>query len=180
MQDAADHPAIVDAGLAGFAARQMRFQAGPGTIRQPKQARHHTPPDQQSPFRRIEPKLRQEFVWVPYLGLLGGYALLGAGWLIWRSGGVTEAFAREAGHTALVVTAVMMVVVSAWTALADPVVARLWFAWPNVIVLAPFPIATALVIFAAWHSLRGPREALPFVLGILIFMLGFGGLIVSL
>src|SRR5215213_896393 len=67
MQDAADHPAIVDAGLAGFAARQMRLQAGPGTIRQPKQARHHTPPDQQSPFRRIEPKLRQEFVWVPYL-----------------------------------------------------------------------------------------------------------------
>ena len=32
------------------------------------------------------------------LGLLGGYALLGAGWLIWKTEGSTQIFAREVGH----------------------------------------------------------------------------------
>ena len=31
------------------------------------------------------------------LGLVGGYALLGAGWLIWQTEGATQIFGREVG-----------------------------------------------------------------------------------
>jgi hypothetical protein len=49
-------------------------------------------------------------------GLVGGYALLGAGWLIW----IDPDFRTGGRHAALILTFAMMVIVSAWTALADP------------------------------------------------------------
>lgn len=114
------------------------------------------------------------------LGLVAGYALLGAGWLIWKSSGTTQVFARKIGRIALVGAAVMMALVSAWTALVDPVVAQRWIAWPNIAWLAPVPVTTALVVLWAWRSLNGPHEARTFQLGIGLFLLGFGGLIVSM
>jgi cytochrome d ubiquinol oxidase subunit II len=114
------------------------------------------------------------------IGLVGGYALLGAGWLVWKTTGPTQLFAREIGHAALILTAAMMAVVSAWTAIADPAVAARWFGWPNIAWLVPVPVVTALVVAALWRSLQGGRDAMPFVLAILLFLLGFGGLIVSL
>jgi len=59
-------------------------------------------------------------------------------------------------------------------------VAARWFGWPNLAWLAPVPVATGLVVLTLWRSLWGGRDALPLVLGIMIFLLGFGGLIVSL
>lgn len=114
------------------------------------------------------------------VGLVGGYALLGAGWLIWRTEGATQVFAREIAHAALLLTAAMMVAVSGWTALMEPAIAARWFAWPNIAWLAPVPVVTALVFLAAWRSLWAGHERRPFLLGIAIFLLGFGGLIVSL
>jgi cytochrome d ubiquinol oxidase subunit II len=114
------------------------------------------------------------------LGLLGGYALLGAGWLIWKTEGSTQVFAREVAHAALIVAAVMMAVVSGWTALSDPAVASRWFAWPNIAYLAPLPLAAAIVVFLIWRSLWARRETLPFILSVVLFLLGFAGLVVSL
>ncbi|KAA2236587.1 cytochrome d ubiquinol oxidase subunit II [Salinarimonas soli] len=113
------------------------------------------------------------------LGLLGGYALLGAGWIIWRTDGPTQAFARGAARGAIVVVAVMMALVSAWTA-TIPEVRDRWFAWPNVALLAPVPLVTAAVVVAVWRAVPGPDETRPFLLGIGLFLLGFLGLIVSL
>ena len=58
------------------------------------------------------------------LGLIGGYALLGAGWLIWKTQGATQVFGREVGHAALILTAVMLALVSGWTALTEPAALR--------------------------------------------------------
>jgi cytochrome d ubiquinol oxidase subunit II len=114
------------------------------------------------------------------LALVAGYALLGAGWLIWKTEGATQVFAREVGHAALLLVALMMVVVSAWSALTEPAVASRWFAWPNLALLAPVPLVTALVIVAIWRSLWGPRDVLTFQLSMILFALGFGGLCISL
>jgi cytochrome bd ubiquinol oxidase subunit II len=114
------------------------------------------------------------------LGLIGGYALLGAGWLIEKAEGSTQIFAREVAHSALILTTAMMVIVSGWTAISEPAVATRWFSWPNVAYLAPVPVATALVVLAIWKSLWSPREMLVFSLSFMLFLLGFGGLIVSL
>jgi len=114
------------------------------------------------------------------LGLVGGYALLGAGWLIWKTDGPTQVFGREIGHSALILTAVMMAVVSAWTALTEPAVDARWFHWPQILPLSLFPLASAVVVVLIWRSLWGKYEPATFFWSILLFLLGFGGLAESL
>ncbi|WP_232629959.1 cytochrome d ubiquinol oxidase subunit II [Methylobacterium sp. Leaf118] len=113
-------------------------------------------------------------------GLVGGYALLGAGWLIWRTDGPVQIFGREVGRAALILTASMMLLVSAWTALSVPEVARRWFAWPTVVPLALLPAAAVGLSVLIWRSLWSPRETRVFQFAILLFLLGFVGLVVSL
>jgi cytochrome d ubiquinol oxidase subunit II len=113
-------------------------------------------------------------------GLIGGYALLGAGWLVWKTRGGTEVFGREIGRAALMLTAVMMALVSAWTALTQAEVAERWFAWPRVLPEALLPLGALCTIIALWRSFWGQRDGLPFLLVIVLFPLGFAGLAVSL
>jgi cytochrome bd ubiquinol oxidase subunit II len=113
-------------------------------------------------------------------GLVRGYSLLGAGWLIWKTDGPTQTFGREVGHAAVILTAACMALVSAWTAFTVPEVAERWFAWPRVLVLALMPLAAAVVVLLIWRSLWGSHQSRPFVLAIALFLLGFGGLAVSL
>jgi len=113
-------------------------------------------------------------------GLMGGYGLLGAGWLIWKTNGPTQVFGREVGHAALILAAVMMLIVSAWTALTELAVAARWFAWPNALAVMILPLSTVVIVMLFWRSLWGARESLPFLLGIVLFLLGFGGLLISL
>lgn len=125
------------------------------------------------------------FSFVSFLGLLcaagivGGYALLGAGWLIWRTEGPTQVFAREVGHAALILAAAMMAVVSVWTALTEPQVATRWFAWPGNLWLDLFPLAAAGVAVLIWRNLWGRHDARPFQLAVVLFLLGYAGLVVS-
>jgi cytochrome bd ubiquinol oxidase subunit II len=114
------------------------------------------------------------------IGLVGGYALLGAGWLIWKTEGPTQVFARDVAHSALILTATMMLMVSAWSALSVPEVAQRWFAWPNIAYLAPVPVVTAAVLLTLWQCVWRWREAETFLLTIVVFLLGFAGLVVSL
>jgi cytochrome d ubiquinol oxidase subunit II len=113
-------------------------------------------------------------------GLLGGYALLGAGWLIWKTDGETQVFAREVAHSALILTAAMMLFVSAWSAWSVPEVAARWFAWPNFAYLAPVPLITAWVLLTIWRTIWTGREVGTFVMALVVFLLGFLGLVVSL
>ncbi|GJD49427.1 Cytochrome bd-I ubiquinol oxidase subunit 2 [Methylobacterium crusticola] len=113
-------------------------------------------------------------------GIVGGYALLGAGWLIWRTDGPTQVFGREVAHAALILAMAMMALVSAWTALSEPHVAARWFAWPRLLWLAPLPLAAAGAAVLLWRSLWGRHERRPFLLAILLFVLGFAGLVASL
>lgn len=114
------------------------------------------------------------------VGLVGGYALLGAGWLIWKTTGPTQVFAREIAQAALILTAAMMALVSLWSALTVPEVAARWLAWPNLALLAPVPLLTAAVLWRTWGRLWTGPEAGTFVGAILVFLLGFVGLVVSL
>ncbi|MBZ9891516.1 cytochrome d ubiquinol oxidase subunit II [Mesorhizobium sp. BR1-1-3] len=113
-------------------------------------------------------------------GLVGGYALLGAGWLIWKTDGPTQVFAREIAHSALILTSGMMLAVSGWSAWSVPEVAARWFAWPNIAFLAPVPSLTVAALLTIWRRIWIGREAEVFLLALVIFLLGFGGLVVSL
>lgn len=114
------------------------------------------------------------------LGLVGGYALLGAGWLIWKTDGPTQVFGREVGHSALILAAAMMAIVSAWTALTEPAVDTRWFHWPQILPLSLFPLASAVVVLLIWRSLWSKYEPATLFLSVVLFLLGFGGLVESL
>lgn len=113
-------------------------------------------------------------------GLLPGYAMLGAAWLILKTIGTTADYGRVALRIALPLTLALIALVSIWTPLAYPQIALRWFSWPNIAYLSPVPIVTAAVAFWAWRAISGTRDWLPFLLAIMLFLLAFVGLGISL
>jgi cytochrome d ubiquinol oxidase subunit II len=114
------------------------------------------------------------------LGLLAGYGLLGATWLVWKTEGELQAWAYRAARSALVLTLLFIVLVSVYTPLAEPDIARRWFGWPNLLFLSPVPALTALMAVLLWRALRVRRERSPFWLSVGLFLLSYFGLAVSL
>jgi cytochrome d ubiquinol oxidase subunit II len=113
------------------------------------------------------------------LGLVAGYALLGATWLIMKTEGKIADRARHQAKVLLVAVLVFMAIVSLWTPLAFDRIATRWFSLPNILFFWWVPAATALVTFAAWRSIENGREALPFLATIALFLLGYLGLLIS-
>jgi cytochrome d ubiquinol oxidase subunit II len=114
------------------------------------------------------------------LALLFGYGLLGAGWLILKTEGDIQAAARRHGRICLIGVLAAIAVVSIWTPVASPMVAARWFIWPNILILAPVPIATAAAALMTWRALGSRAEILPFAGAILLFVLSYLGIGISL
>lgn len=114
------------------------------------------------------------------LSLVGGYALLGATWLIWRTSGRLQDWCYRMAERLLVIVLISVAAVSLWTPLIEPAIAQRWFSMPNLLYLSPVPIVTALLAFALWRSLENGREAMPFVLSMALFGLSYLGLAISL
>jgi cytochrome bd ubiquinol oxidase subunit II len=113
------------------------------------------------------------------VALLGGYALLGATWLVMKIDGPLAEDARGWAKKLLPAVLVIMAVISLWTPLAFERIADRWFAWPNILYLSPVPIATAILAWACWHGLNTGREVMPFLCAVGLFLLGFVGLAIS-
>ncbi len=120
------------------------------------------------------------FAVVSGLGVVAGYALLGATWLILKTGGTTGEFGRRAARPALLVTLAFVAVISLWTPISHPQIAARWFSLPNFLFLWPVPFVTALVAWVIWRSIRSTHEAVPFLFSIGLFLLALLGLGISL
>jgi cytochrome d ubiquinol oxidase subunit II len=113
------------------------------------------------------------------LGVVAGYALLGATWLVMKTDGpVAE---RNRAHAKMLLLAVLgfMGAVSLWTPLTVPSIAQRWFSLPNILYLWPVPLVTALTALMAWRWLEGGRDIPPFLASIALFLLGYLGLVIS-
>ena len=113
-------------------------------------------------------------------GLVAGYALLGATWLIFKTEGGTAIFARKAARPALVATLAFIALISIWTPLAHAEIAQRWFTLPNILFLWPVPLLTALIALLIWRSIAGAREQMAFLGSVLLFLLALLGLGISL
>jgi cytochrome d ubiquinol oxidase subunit II len=113
------------------------------------------------------------------VALLGGYALLGATWLVMKVDGPLAEDARGWAKKLLPAVLVIMAIISVWTPVAFERIADRWFAWPNILYLSPVPIATAILAWACWHGLNTGREVVPFLCAVGLFLLGFVGLAIS-
>jgi cytochrome bd ubiquinol oxidase subunit II len=114
------------------------------------------------------------------IALVFGYGLLGAGWLVLKTEDDVQARARRYGRVCLVAVVIGIVVVSLWTPLANDAIFRRWFSWPNILILSPVPIATALVAWATWRALGGASQSGGFIGAIGLFGLSYIGITISL
>src|SRR6185312_222302 len=114
------------------------------------------------------------------VALMFGYALLGAGWLILKTEGALQRWARRCGRVCLIGVGIAIVGVSIWTPLAHPDIAQRWFSWPNIGFLSIVPIVTAVLAWIEWRSLAREHELVPFLAAVGLFGMSFAGIAISL
>jgi cytochrome d ubiquinol oxidase subunit II len=114
------------------------------------------------------------------VGVVAGYALLGACWLVLKTEGELQARARVWGRWLTAGVLVAMGVVSAITPLSHPQVAERWFGGWNFLYLTPVPVAALVVAYLLWRGLGRSWERAPFFLAMLLFLFGFAGIAISL
>jgi cytochrome d ubiquinol oxidase subunit II len=127
------------------------------------------------PFTWLTP-----FGMVAGLALIAGYALLGSTWLVLKSTGDLEAWARRLSMRLLLAVLVLLAVISAWVPVFSPAIAARWFSLPNFYWLSQVPLLTAVVGLLLWHSTRRGYHMAPFLLTMALFTLGYAGLAISL
>lgn len=114
------------------------------------------------------------------LGVVAGYALLGACWLAIKVEGRAEDRAYAHARWAALATLALMAAVSLATPfLAGQYFAR-WFAMPMILWLAPVPLVTLAVAAGLLRALARRDRWRPFLLALALFLLGMIGLGVSM
>jgi cytochrome d ubiquinol oxidase subunit II len=114
------------------------------------------------------------------VALMLGYALLGAGWLVIKTEGALQDWARALGRRCLFGTVLAVAAVSLWTPFIDPHIAARWFSWPNIAVLAPVPLITAGLVGYVWWSLDHGSGHGPFWGALGLFVMSYAGIAISL
>jgi cytochrome d ubiquinol oxidase subunit II len=120
------------------------------------------------------------FVLAVGVGLVFGYMLLGATWLVMKTDGALRAWAQRAARIALGGVLAFIVMVSVWTPLLHERIADRWFSWPNIAWFAPVPVATALLALWLSRALARERDVAPFIGALGLFAMCYLGLAVSL
>ena len=113
------------------------------------------------------------------LGVIAGYGLLGATWLVMKTDGEVSARAKQHARLLLLAVLVFMAIVSLWTPLAFERIAARWFVTPNIYYLWPVPVLTGITAFALWRWLEAGREIPPFLAAIALFLFGYAGIVIS-
>lgn len=118
--------------------------------------------------------------------LAAGYVLLGAGWLLMKTDGGLQQRALRWGRNSLGFTALGIVAISLATPWVSARIFDKWFTFPQVVLLAPVPLLTALLFAAIAGALRAIARGnarwiwVPFAGTVGIFVLAFFGLAYSL
>jgi cytochrome d ubiquinol oxidase subunit II len=114
------------------------------------------------------------------VALLAGYALLGSTWMILKSVGDLQEWARRLSIRLLFGVLAGIAAISAWVPFLDNNIAQRWFSLPNFYFLSQVPLLTLLCGYYHWRTTRAGSDAVPFLLTLALFALGYGGLGISL
>jgi cytochrome d ubiquinol oxidase subunit II len=114
------------------------------------------------------------------LGVVAGYALLGACWLIWKLEGDVQDKAYRLALRTGVATLVLMAAVSAYNLILLPQYRERWLEMPNILFASQVPLLTAIIAGFLFYGLRKRRELAPFLLALALFLLGMVGLGVTI
>jgi cytochrome d ubiquinol oxidase subunit II len=114
------------------------------------------------------------------VGLLFGYGLLGATWLVLKTEGELQARSRRHARVCLMGVLAFIAMVSIWTPFLHATISQRWFNWPNILFLSPVPIVTTLIAYALHRSLARGGETVPFIAALGLFAMCYLGLGISL
>jgi cytochrome d ubiquinol oxidase subunit II len=120
------------------------------------------------------------------LTLPTGYAMLGAGWLIMKTGGELQARAVRWARRVLWPMGLALIAISLASPLVSQTVFNRWFDMPQFLGLLPIPVTCAVAFYAAFHVTGRPNVVaagygwVVFASTVLIFVLAFIGLAYSL
>lgn len=109
-----------------------------------------------------------------------GYALLGSTWLVMKTDGITQDWARKCASYVLGYVGLFLGIVSVSMPVMNADVRALWFSLPNLFYLLPVPLLTASLFVMIWRDLHRGREVRPFLMSIGVFLMGYIGLGISL
>ena len=113
------------------------------------------------------------------VGLVAGYALLGATWLIGKTEGAVQERARGQARVLLAVVLAFLAAVSIWTPLGFTRIAERWFSAPQIYFLWPVPVLTLALGYVVLRGLARSRDYAPFFGVVGLFALSFLGLAIS-
>ena len=122
--------------------------------------------------------------WVA-LGLVAGYALLGAGWLIWKTEGRLQQDARRWAREAAIGVAALLIIVSLLSLRLDPRIGERWGLFGGGVDLmtavrvAPIPALGVLGLLTLALGLKRRSHGLPYAGAVLVFLSGYLGLAVD-
>jgi cytochrome bd ubiquinol oxidase subunit II len=120
------------------------------------------------------------FCFLTGVGLMLGYSLLGATWLVLKTEGALQRWARRQAAWLTIGVLAVMLAVSLWTPFLDARIAARWFSWPNLLFLSPVPLVTAALALWLWRALERGWDVAPFAAAIGLFTMGYIGLAISL
>lgn len=113
------------------------------------------------------------------IALVCGYALLGATWMIIKSGGRLQRTMIHYARGLLVLVSFFLIFVSIWTPLHSDEVFHRWYSVPNVFLLSPLPAFAAVALYQVWRNLNTASEYKPFIYSILVFLCAYIGIGIS-
>ncbi len=112
------------------------------------------------------------------LGVVTGYALLGATWTVMKTEGDTQDWAFRMSKRLLIAVFAFFLLVSLWTPLSKDFVQQRWL--DGVEWLWIFPLATLAALLWVWRAISERRDVVPFVGSMVLFGLFYLGLLISM
>ena len=113
------------------------------------------------------------------LGVVSGYIMLGANYLILKTEGEIQRLGRLYSPVAAFLTFVIAIAIYVWTIARHPYMAEKWVAMPSLLNVAAFPFLALFAFSMCLWSLRGPSEFAPFVWNGAFVFFSFTGLSVG-
>ena len=114
------------------------------------------------------------------IAVVFGYALLGATWLVMKTDGETQIWARKSASYTVGYVALFLAIVSISMPVMNPDIRALWFSLPNFFFLLPIPATSLILLILIWRDLHAGREYRPFLMSFGVFFTGYIGIAISM
>nr|WP_166179995.1 cytochrome d ubiquinol oxidase subunit II [Altererythrobacter segetis] len=114
------------------------------------------------------------------LGVVAGYALLGACWLVWKLEGDVQEKVRRLAVRAAIATLALMAAVSLYNLSLLPEYRERWLGTPEIYFASQVPLLTVIIAGFLFYGLAKKWELAPFLLALALFALGMAGVGVTM